>query len=70
MVTFDFRKPDKFIQFDLASFNDASCDNAGITYSLVDENNIPVPPAYFTLFVSDPPYTRVEAPQGQYRWTI
>ena len=64
MVTFDFREPQKFIQFDLASFSDESCDSAGITYSLVDENNIPVNSAYFTLFVSDPPYARVEAPQG------
>ena len=63
-VEFDFRTSlMNFIGFDRASFTaDPTCDDFGITYSLVDENNVPVNPAFYTIFEDEPPKVRVLAP--------
>ena len=36
-----------------------SCDDFGITYSLVDLNNDPIDPDLYTIFQGEPPFVRV-----------
>ena len=67
LIKFDFRNTENFIDFTRATFaDDPSCDDSGITYSLLDSSGAPFNPDWHSIFDLEPPQVRIRSPQGQY----